>query len=224
MRRMLHGAEKNQWKMITLTIGSQSTTLAEQVDFLYQSFRRLRQTVVWRGAVRYGRAILELTYNADLDSWHPHLHCIVTSAFIPKETLSKTWCLASRGSFITDIRVIEDTGQATNYLCDYLGKTPDFGDEEDRHSLLVELIQAMKDRKTVIPIGKLPKVEDVPEDWEEEPDPGDWVDCAPLAHIIAAAERGEAGAMAILHALENGLPIPDPRQLLRNDLVAKDTG
>jgi len=104
-------------KLLTLTVPRQGS-LADGVELLVKSFRRLRQRAYFRNRVRGGAYFIEFKHNSD--GWNPHLHILIESAFIPVDVISEHWKAVSPG-FIVDIRRIPP-GQAINYCTKYCTK------------------------------------------------------------------------------------------------------
>ncbi len=108
-------------KMITLTVRSNDEPLRDQVKHLTESFRRLRQRSFWQRRRIWGYWVLEVTYNATTARWHPHLHVICNSPFLPVQVLSEHWLQVTGDSPIVDVRKIDRQGLA-GYLSGYVTK------------------------------------------------------------------------------------------------------
>lgn len=112
--------KKPTWglKMITL-----STTNCKQVDsgirHLIQSFRRLRNRQLWQSHVDGGAFVIEVTGRPG--NWHPHIHAIVYSRYIPWKQLHSAWRRVSGGTacFITSC----SKEGATRYVTKYITKS-----------------------------------------------------------------------------------------------------
>lgn len=104
--------------MITLSCPS-SQDLDKGILHLVKSFRRLRQRAFWKRYVQGGAYIIEITRSKA--GWHPHLHIIATSKFLPWTKLKDQWGRVSSGlaCFIQQV----DAQKAANYITKYLTKT-----------------------------------------------------------------------------------------------------
>jgi len=51
-----------------------------------------------------------------------HLHLVVMCPYIPQKDISKRWRVATKGSYICDIRVIHEPGRIARYVTRYLTK------------------------------------------------------------------------------------------------------
>jgi len=105
-------------KMITL-----STTNCKQLDpgvsFLIQSFRRLRQRHIWSSHVSGGATIIEIKGRPN--DWHPHLHILCYSRFIPWKKLRSAWNHISGGTAVYIQNVTAD--RAKLYVTKYVTKS-----------------------------------------------------------------------------------------------------
>jgi len=100
--------------------------LGAAITDLFAAFERLRHSKVWttvRGAV----AVLEITFNRQERTWHPHINVIFDGSFIPKAKLDAAWLRATHGhGRFTWIERVDDK---TFYeLLKYVTKLADFVD------------------------------------------------------------------------------------------------
>lgn len=110
---------KKHVKFVTLTLKSSPGTLEFQVSRLYDSFRRLRNSKVWRQSVRGGVWFFQLTINKQTRMWHPHLHILVDADYIKQRALSNRWLDITRDSKIVDIRKVHNVEDAAEYVARY---------------------------------------------------------------------------------------------------------
>lgn len=197
-------------RFLTLTLRSHEEPLKELLDRLQKHFTRLRRTSLWRHAVAGGAAFLEITYNADKKSWHPHLHCIVSGKFIKQSELADLWHLITGDSCIVHIRLINNAAATVAYVTKYASKplSHTFLRDPDR---LLEAVRALAGRKMIACFGA----------WRaykltEAPEPGEWLPVLPLAAVLKGAAAGDAEMLAILKSLNKehrwhiAQTIPDP--------------
>jgi hypothetical protein len=170
------------YRFLTLTIKHTDDPLSEQLTRLYSSFRRLRGTKLWREVVDGGIAFLELTRNVESGQWHPHLHCILSGRWIPAAELARAWRRATGDSHVIDIRFVRDKMQVATYVSKYATKAYTHK-EHYPEPCLVEAIQALRGRRTVVTFGtqaplrtKMPRAT------------GDWV-CVCHAHELGITDR-----------------------------------
>lgn len=185
--RFLRPVPRNRLSMITLTTAHSALPLCEQIDGLYGSFRRLRASRLWRAAKPRGYAVLEITYNPDREEWHPHLHLLAETPYIPQGKLAAAWTAATRGTAsIVDIRRVNrhSVERYQHYLTDYLTK-PAAREVLDHPVRLVEWIDGLTHRKVLIKFGR-PTLADEP---EKPVDPGDWSLVGSMIGILAGHAR-----------------------------------
>ena len=190
--RFLANVPRNRLSMITLTMAHTQLPLCEQIDGLYASFRRLRASRIWQDNKPKGYAVLEITYNVDRKEWHPHLHLLAESPYIPHAALRGAWTTATRGTAsIVDIRRVNRHAveKCQHYLSDYLTK-PAALEILDTLSLLTEWIDGLFHRKVLIRFGR-PILADEP---EKPTDPGDWSLIGSLIGLLAGLGRGNSRA------------------------------
>lgn len=191
LRKHLHGG---QHRFITLTTRHSAAPLAEQLDKLTRSYRRLRQRNIWRNAVTAAIAFIEIKRNAARNRWHPHLHVIARSQWIQQQELRDAWHTCTGDSYIVDIRLARGD-RVLSYVAKYASK-PLNTDYVDDAEALAEAIEAMARRRLIIQSGAWSRIK-----LTEKPNEGDWLPMAPLHRIIDRAKRGDADAAAIIEAL-----------------------
>jgi hypothetical protein len=185
---------RNEWRFVTLTLKHTSAPLQHQLDFLRKSFRRLRARAFWKRRVQYGYAVIEITYNAERSEWHPHLHILTRSDFIPWKQLSTQWSEVTHGSHIVDVRLIRANRDVVDYVTTYIAKPPPIPAQES-DALLIEYYQALHSSRLLIAFGShrppLPaRVDDeFPNDWQ-------WTE--PLYYVLRRANAGDEQALEVL--------------------------
>jgi Replication protein len=86
-----------QPKMLTVSMRSRPAgELALAVASLWDAFSRLRHRSIWK-SVKGAIVSLEITYNGRDRSWHPHLHIVLESDYIPWSSIHAVWVEVSRG-------------------------------------------------------------------------------------------------------------------------------
>lgn len=157
------------YRLLTLTVRSNAQPLADLLDHLYRSFRRLRQKTLWKERVRGGVAFLEITYNARTGGWHPHLHCILEGLYIPRPALSELWLHCTRDSCNLDLKLIRSTRGVLAYVMgDATKPIP-----TSVHSIpyvLDEAITTLAGRRLIVCFGRWRAwkllADDTEKDWE----------------------------------------------------------
>lgn len=202
-------------RFATLTLRSSEQPLAAQIDRLYHAFRELRRRRWWRARVRGGAAFLEVTWGQESERWHPHLHLVIDSDYLPQSELSAEWHHVTRDSHVVDIRIVRDPGAVANYVTKYAAK-PLSNTYLNRPEQLDEAIRAFTGRRLMLTFGTWHGIKPVP-----PPEAERWETVAPLRELIARRAAGDDDAARILDALE-AQSCPRPR--LRLLTVPPQTG
>lgn len=171
-------------RFLTLTLKHTDQPLDQQLDRLYRAFRALRATSLWRERVRGGVAFLEVKLSESDKKWHPHLHCLIDSTFLPKHQISSAWLDATGDSEIIDIRLVRDTAEVDKYITKYVTKptSPNVLRDAVR---LAEVIKALMHRRMFITFGQC-------RNWKltEAADPSKWT---LLYHEVQLREKANDG-------------------------------
>lgn len=181
---------------ITLTLRNSREQLSKLIDHLLASFRRLRQSAVWKSRVRAGVGVIEIKRGKGGFGWHPHLHIIALGSYLPQGELSDAWRKSSGGSFIVDVQRARKTPDAAHYVTKYVSKGWTAEVARD-HDSLVECIVAMRGRRLLVTFG----------DWygldpdSDDPVATDWKRVGTLDYIHAAFLRGEQWAAGVYRSL-----------------------
>jgi len=100
--------------------------LTEGIAHLFASFNKLRRCSVW-AKVRGCLVVLEITFNRNDSSWHPHLNVLLDGPFIPWESLRDAWLEATEGAGRQAYIQRADLGTARELL-KYITKLVEFVD------------------------------------------------------------------------------------------------
>lgn len=119
----LRGALRSPpYRFVTLTLRSEDEPLAELIDLLLSSFRKLRRLPWWTERVTGGAGFVEIKYNPTKQRWHPHLHLILAGSYLDSVELRANWWRITKHSFIVDVRAIPDVEKALGYVTKYASK------------------------------------------------------------------------------------------------------
>lgn len=186
-------------RFVTLTLRHQPISLTQQLDRIYECFRRLKQRKWWQANVVGGVATIEVKRSA-AGAWHVHLHALIEGAYMPQRELSAEWLAVTGDSPIVDVRAVKDQGNAVGYIAKYVGKPLDMSTAASEEAT-DELIRALKGRRAMMTFGTWFNQGD-----EDEPeDKGEWKAVGPLDEIYEGARRGYAPHRQIIDALKPGL-------------------
>lgn len=110
-------------RYIVLSERSQ-VNLAKGMKLLWESWTRLRRSVRWKRKVKGCMVALEVTYNPQDYTWHPHLNVLFEGEYFPVEELHQLWIEATehRGEIVWINAVDQGT---TRELVKYVTKLSD---------------------------------------------------------------------------------------------------
>jgi len=128
-------------RFLTLTLRNNESDLKQQVEFLQQSFSRIRSRAYWKKNVTGGIWFLQIKRGKNSGLWHPHLHILIDGNYMEHGRLSALWELVTYGSPIIDIRRINDVEAAASYVARYTARPAALADMplEDR----IEVVEAL---------------------------------------------------------------------------------
>ncbi len=109
-------------KMLTLTLRHSNAPLDHQLNYLYQAFRSFRQRKYFHKKVRGGIWFFQLKFYEESQQWHPHLHCLIDSPYLPQDVLSRLWLAVTGHSKIVDIRQVKSKAEAAKYVARYAAR------------------------------------------------------------------------------------------------------
>lgn len=109
-------------KMLTLTLKHSNSDLSTQIDRIYSSFRGMRRTKWWKSLCYGGVWFFQVTYNPQSKEWHPHIHILLDSEFIPYLEIRQKWYYYTSGSDIIDIRPVYSTVDISQYVARYASR------------------------------------------------------------------------------------------------------
>jgi hypothetical protein len=187
--------ENTRVRFITFTLRHTTQSLVELLDRLYDSFRRIQRTSLWKQNVKGGVAFLEVKYSERSLSWHPHFHVLVEGHYIDRKALQRTWFAITGDSFVVDIRSTGGKPNVARYVTKYASKPLSTTFLYDRH-LLDEAVLALHRRRLCMTFGSwrgTPLVDTLPEDA--------WENIGPLTDWIRRASKGDEDARAILNQI-----------------------
>lgn len=204
-------------RFATLTLRhNPNLTLQEQIKRLYVSFSTLRRRSWWKDKVRGGVAILEVKIGKD-QLWHPHLHLLLESAFLPQKGLSHEWYAVTGDSYIVDVRKIDADQKEITYVCSYVGKPLD-SSIYAIDSMLDNFAIAIKGKRLILPFGTWAKLS-----LENEiDDGGTWQSIGPLWKLIADAAT-DPHAQSILNLIQKRQTAASELSLLPRPRVCDDS-
>ena len=116
---------------------------------------------------RGGLVSIEVTYNADTDTWHPHAHLLIDGAFLPWRELRASWHDVTGDSWVVDVRRVDATPRPDESRVDAMRRavretvkystkpTPELLARGDAGPIFAELLVALRGQRLVSTFGSL---------------------------------------------------------------------
>lgn len=197
-------------RLLTLTLKSNCTPLRSQISRLYKCFAKFRNASKITKILRGGVYFFEITYNAKIRMWHPHLHVIFEGGYLPADLARSTWLSITGDSYVLDIRFIRNVKLAASYVTKYAAKCINASVWSEPRAL-DEAIRALERSRTFNTFGSWRSLHLTrPPDDDTE-----WVDLAPLSTTLIQAKSGDPIAADLIRQLRrfadtvDGPPPPD---------------
>lgn len=190
-------------KILTLTLNHSSESLDAQITRLYACFRALRRRRWLANKITTGVWFFQIKKSKATDQWHPHIHCLLISQFLPHAQLKQSWKAITGDSDIVDIRAVYNPQVAADYVARYSARPSQLSDLslEDR----VEVITALHGRRI---LGAWGKTEGVDLTGKLPYESSDFVKVVSWEHLQAAL-HDSATAAIIAHCYTTRQPLPE---------------
>lgn len=186
------------------------TDLKEGTRLLWESWTRLRRSARWKKYVRGCVVALEVTYNPQDTSWHPHLNVLMEGDFFPFEELNQAWVTATEHRGYTSFIRAADEGTVRE-LIKYVTKIADL---LETPAALDQFLSAIEKRRLVRTYGSFfgLKVDD-----EDQPRDGDCPDCGPHVHV-SVVKLGYVSPCQVLLDLKGVFRVSRSPQQIADDV------
>jgi len=208
-------SEVSQWfrkvdypKLLTLTLRHTSSPLADQVNFLYHSFQKLRKRKFVSKRLRGGVWFFQVKKSKDGSAWHPHIHVLIDSDFIAQKKLCQAWAEITKGSTIIDIRAVMDTDKAVQHNARYCATPATLVDLLPWERM--ELYETFAKRRLVGCFGTAKAISLRP---TKPPDSESWISVGGWSLVVGLA-GSDSRADNILEAWRNKRPLDSGNSLL----------
>lgn len=189
-------------KLLTLTMRHSDIDLQSQLDELYQAFRKLRRSTYMASRTRGGIWFFQIKWSKKSESWHPHIHALLDSEFIPQAQIRQRWAKLTKGSDIVDIRACWSPDSAANHVARYATRPGTLNSVPPSHRL--SLLRTLHGRRIVGAWGTAQKVPLCPPkatDKDEWRFLGSWRE-------VHEKKRTSLAARQILFAWHTGFVLP----------------
>lgn len=194
---------KSAPKLLTLTLRHSGNSLANQISDIYHHFQNFRRVKWIKKAVQGGIWFFQVKYNEKSGDYHPHIHILLDSDFLPQQSLSDTWLKVTSGSYIVDIRTVYNPPKAASYVARYVARPANLADMpiEQRQQVYMalhgrRLAGSWGTGKGVNLTGKPPETD---EKWTRI---ADWQTIRELLNY-------DPNAKLVVHCWQSGEPLPE---------------
>lgn len=190
-------------RFMTLTLKHSSEPLPGQINRLYTAFKKLRTDKQFKTYCTGGIWFFQVVKSKDGESWHPHLHCLVTGKYIPTDWLSRKWLAVTGSSKIVKLQAVKNPDKAAEYVARYSARPVELSDYEFEERLLI--FEAFHGRRLAGTWGKARTVSLSPPRKVEENKYerlGSW-------DLIHELSKTEPVALSILKAWAEKTPISE---------------
>ena len=190
-------------RFLTLTLRHNVESLSSQLEFLTDSFKRIRQRAYWKRNVTGGIWFLQIKRGSGDGCWHPHLHILIDGKYMEQHRLSELWELVTFGSPVVDIRRIYDPVATAQYVARYTARPAKMADMPlaDR----IEVIESLKGKRLCGTFGNAKGVKLTPPKIK---DGSDWQDIGYYDNIVKRAAN-EPLARTILFCYNTNRPLSE---------------
>ena len=188
-------------KILTLTMKHSDRDLGDQIRLLYDNFRNLRRRKFFSSKVTGGCWFFQIKKSKTDGLWHPHIHCLITGLFVPRDDLSKLWLEITGDSPVCDIRAVKDPDTAVRHVARYAAAPCDLTNLSSPE--ITEIIQAMHGRRIFGTWGLGKSINLKP---EKPPESGAWVNIGSWSTVYEMRNLDD-NAKRIFQAWKLSLPL-----------------
>lgn len=196
-----------QPKLLTLTLRHSNSPLKQQIDFLYECFSKLRRCKYMSSRIRGGIWFFQIKWINETGSFHPHIHALIDSNYIPQHEIRDRWSKYTSGSYIVDIRGCWSPESAANHVSRYATRPGTLSSVPPSDRL--ELVQTLHGRRIVGAWGTARKVPLAP---PKAVDKDSWTSLGSFEEVRRQSAYNDS-AKAIILAWKLGLTVPGDIQI-----------
>jgi hypothetical protein len=185
-------------KILTLTLKHSTESLDSQITRLYACFRELRRAKFMKTSIRGGIWFFQVKWIKETSQWHPHLHCLLDSEYIPHGILKQAWKRVTGDSEIVDIRVIYKAKTAAEYVARYAARPAMLS--ELPTSRRVECVDSLHNRRL---LGKWGSANEIVFSRPERSDDGEFVPVARFSNMWRHVKEHALARVTVLGCCTN---------------------
>jgi hypothetical protein len=109
-------------RFLTLTLPHSAAGLSFQIDCLYTYFKNFRRHKLVKRALLAGLWFFQVTFNAETQKWHPHLHVLLVGEYMEQKKLLLVWNAITHGAKHLDIQAVKDPEGIGQYAARYVSR------------------------------------------------------------------------------------------------------
>ena len=139
--------EPKNLRHLTLTIKNvEAEALSETLNQMFQAWNLLNKYAEWKKAVQGYSRCLEITYNSETRTYHPHFHCLIhKKGNVSLKVISSLWKKALKVQYIPETHITQITDEKGILECfKYSFKSADSSPE-----LIKAFLYTIKGRRLV---------------------------------------------------------------------------
>jgi len=203
-------------KMLTLTLKHADSPLKTQLSAITKFFAKFRRSSFWLKNVSGGIWFIQITFSNSTMQWHPHLHIVIDSNYLPQRRISELWQSLTKTSKIVDIRSIYNPKHAAEYVARYVSRPIKLSTLTIPQR--VELFEACAGKRLY---GTFGNARSVVLTLKTNPDRANWINIGTWSTIISL-QHSDPYAQAILKAWRESTTIPESVTLNEIDRFIAD--
>ncbi len=201
-------------KILTLTKKHAERPLKEQIGELYKNFQNLRKRKFFKSAVTGGVWFFQIKRSKTDGLWHPHIHCLITGLFLPRDKLSKLWLKITGDSPVCDVRAVKDPDSACRHVARYATSPANLDNLSACE--IAEIIQACHGRRF---LGTWGLAKSISFKREPQSDKDSWESVGGWWSIMDF-RTSDSGAKEIFRCWKNSEPLDSGISIFNRDLLS----
>lgn len=209
-RRWFLSQQVSEWltsakdpKFLTLTLKHTRYPLDDQIQKLYDSFKKYRKLKDFKKHVKGGVWFFQIHKAKSDNLWHCHLHCVLDAEWMDKYKLSAAWEVITQDSKIVNIKEVKDPEKMSEYVARYAARPSMLAGLEEPDRL--ELMTCLHGRRLVGTWGTARAISLRP---AKPPDSEDWKHVGYFSTVVAML-GSDSRADSIWQAYKNDSEIPE---------------
>lgn len=131
--------------LLSLTLKHTTAPLKHQVYHLYKDFKKLRNRQLLKKKSKGGIWFFHIKRSKTDGLWHPHIHCLMDSDYIPKKAVSDLWRKITGGSYVVHLKTVENPRNSVSHAARYAAEPCDMSTLSESDGL--EVFEAMHGKR-----------------------------------------------------------------------------